>query len=160
VLELGKSGSHGLARGTVPVLSDDAVVATLRASNWKEAATAEVGERSWVFRRAGSRELTGRWSADPADGVRLRGHQTSYLKGTWTLDLEGMPVDATVASWWKGSHRFSTGGELLAESSSVNGWSTRSRLAPQPRLRLDHAVFLLWFQLVLSRRTAATAAAT
>ena len=60
MLELGKSGSHGLARGTLPVLSGDAVVATLHASNWKEAATAEVGERSWVFRRAGGRELTGR----------------------------------------------------------------------------------------------------
>ena len=160
MLELGKSGSHGLARGTLPVLSGDAVVATLHASNWKEAATAEVGERSWVFRRAGGRELTGRWSADPADAVRLRAHQASFLRGTWTMDLEGIPVDAAVASWWKGSYRFSTGGEPLAETGPVNGWSMRSRLEPQPRLCLDHAVFLLWFQLVLSRRSAATAAAT
>ena len=59
MLELGKNGSHGTAKGTLPVLSDGAVVASLHASNWKESATAEVGERSWVFGRAG-RELTGR----------------------------------------------------------------------------------------------------
>jgi hypothetical protein len=75
VLELGKSGSHGTPRGTVPVLSKRAVVATLQASNRKEAATALVGERSWMFHRDGGRELTGRWTADPQDVVRLRAHQ-------------------------------------------------------------------------------------
>jgi hypothetical protein len=33
-------------------------------------------------------------------------------------------------------------------------------LTTQPGLSLDHAVFLLWFELVLSRRAAVTVAAT
>jgi hypothetical protein len=103
VLELGKSGAHGTERGTVPVLSGDAVVATLRASNWKEAAAAQVGDRSWVFRRAGGRPL--------------------------------------------------------AESGTTGGCNPRPTLTPSAELSLDHAVFLLWFELLLGRRSAAAAAA-
>jgi hypothetical protein len=157
VLELGKSGSHGTGKGTIPVLSDGAVVATLHASNWKEAATAEVGERSWVFRRQGGRELVGRWAADPEDAVRLRAHQVSLWKGNWTLDLDGTAVDAATASGWKGTHRYTAGGRPLAESGS-SGWSQRPTLTVQGDLPVDHAVFLLWFELVLGRRSAAVAA--
>jgi hypothetical protein len=159
VLELGKSGSQGTGKGTIPVLSDGAVVATLHASNWKEAATAEVGERSWVFRRQGSRELTGRWAADPEDAVRLRARQVSYWKGSWSVELDGAPVEVVTASWWKGTHRFVAGGRPLAESGSTGGWSPRPTLTVQGDLPLDHAVFLLWFGLILARRTAAAAAA-
>ena len=159
MLELGKSGSHGTAKGAVPVLSDGAVVATLHASNWKEAATAEVGERSWVFRRQGGRELTGRWAADPEDAVRLRARQVSYWKGSWAVELDGAPVEVVTASWWKGTHRFVAGGRPLAESGSTGGWSPRPTLTVQGDLPLDHAVFLLWFGLILARRSAAAAAA-
>ena len=38
MLELGKAGSAGVAHGVVPVLRDGAVVATVRASNWRERA--------------------------------------------------------------------------------------------------------------------------
>jgi hypothetical protein len=158
VLELGKSGSHGTGKGTIPVLSDGAVVATLHASNWKEAATAEVGERSWVFRRQGGRELVGRWAADPEDAVRLRAHQVSYWKGRWTLTLDGTAVEAATSSSWKGTHRYTAAGRPLAESGSA-GWSQRPTLTVPGDLPLDHAVFLLWFELVLGRRSAAAAAA-
>ena len=97
MLELGRSGEHGTAKGTVPVLSDGAVVATLRASNWTETATAEVGSRSWVFSKQG-RELTARWAVDPEDAVRLRARQTSYWNGTWAVELDGVPVEVTSAS--------------------------------------------------------------
>jgi hypothetical protein len=159
VLELGKSGSHGTAKGTVPVLSGDAVVATLHASNWKEAATAQVGERSWAFHREGGRELTGRWTADPQDVVRLGAHQVSYWKGSWTMELDGTEVEVASTSWWKNTHRFSSGGRQLADSGTTGGWSPRPTLTPRSDLALDHAVFLLWFELVLTRRTAAAAAA-
>ena len=43
MLELGKSGAAGYPHGELPVVRDGKVVAVLRASNWKEAATAEVG---------------------------------------------------------------------------------------------------------------------
>jgi hypothetical protein len=158
VLELGKSGSHGTERGTVPVLSGDAVVATLRASNWKEAATAQVGERSWVFRRAGGRELVGRWPVDPEDAVRLRAHQDSYWKGSWSVTLDGRPVEVTTASRWKGTHRYTAGGRPLAESGTTGGWNPRPTLTASEELPLDHAVFLLWFELLLGRRSAAAAA--
>ena len=158
MLELGKSGSHGTERGTVPVLSDGAPVATLRASNWKEAATAEVAGRSWVFRRAGGRELTGRWAADAEDAVRLRARQVSTWKGSWSVDLEGTAVDVATTSMWKGTHRYTAAGRPLAES-ATSGWKMRPTLTAEPGLALDHAVFLLWFELVLGRRSVAVAAA-
>jgi len=159
VLELGKSGSHGAGKGVVPVLDGDVVVATLHASTWKEAATAEVAARSWVFRRAGNRELTGRWALDPEDAVRLRTRQVSLWKGTWTVELEGTGVEVETASRWKGTHRYTAGGRVLAESGTTGGWSPRPTLTVEPGLALDHAVFLLWFEMVLSRRMAAAAAA-
>ena len=157
MLELGKRGSHGLPKGTVPVLDGEAVVATLRASNWKEAATAGIGDREWAFRRNGSRELVGRWAVDPQDAVRVRAHQDSVWRSTWTVDLEGVAVQAESASWWGKGHRFTSGGQLLAQS-GVQGWSWRATLTPQPGLPVDHAVFLLWFEMVLTNRAAAAAA--
>jgi hypothetical protein len=70
-----------------------------------------------------------------------------------------VPVDVTNASWWKGTHRYSTGGRPLAESGTAGGWSQRPTLTEAGELPLHHAVFLLWFELVLGRRTAAAAAA-
>jgi len=143
----------------VPVLSGKAVVATLQASNWKEAATAQVGDRSWVFRRVGSRELVARWAADPEDAVRLRARQVSFWRNTWSVELEGTPVEVAAVSWWKAPRRYHVGSRLLAESGTTGGWSPRPTLTPEPKLSLDHAVFLVWFELVLSRRIAAAAAA-
>jgi len=158
VLELGKNGSHGVEKGVVPVLENGVVVATLRAPNWKEAATAEVQARSWVFRRASNRELTGRMAADPDDAVRLRARQESYLRDTWTVELEGLPVEVSTVSRWKGTHRYSAQGRPLAESGTTGGWSPQPTLTVQPGLSLDSAVFLLWIELVLSRRAMAVAA--
>jgi hypothetical protein len=90
VLELGKSGSAGYPKGELPVLRDGSPVALLRASNWKESATAVVGDREWVFVKHKG-ELVGRWAAEPQDAVRLRARQKSLWKGTWTVDLEGRP---------------------------------------------------------------------
>ena len=86
MLELGKAGTAGTEKGVLPVLRDGLVVATLRASNRKEAATAVVGDREWVLAKR-KRELTGRWAADPEDAVRLRARQTSFWKGTWEAAL-------------------------------------------------------------------------
>lgn len=159
MLELGKSGGQGSGKGTRPVLSDGAVVATLHASNWKEAATAEVGERSWVFSKDG-RELTGREAGDPEGAVRLRAWQTSWWKGTWNVELDGVPVEVATASAWKGTHRYSAGGRQLAESGNTGGWSPRPTLTAEASLPLHSQVFLLWVELVIGRRTTAAAAAT
>ena len=113
MLELGKAGSLGYPRGELPVLRDGSVVALLRASNWKEAATAVVGEREWVFaKRKG--ELTGRWASEPDDARRLRASQKSWWRGTWTVDLEGRPVEMQSASLWRGTHRYLSGGQPVA----------------------------------------------
>jgi hypothetical protein len=158
VLEWGKSGSHGTERGTVPVLADGAVVATLRASNWKEAATAQVGERSWVFRKRG-RDLTGREEVDLEDAARLRAHQVSFWKGRWAVELEGTTVEVSTASRWKGTHRYSVGGRQMAESGTTGGWAPRPTLTGRPELPVHDAVFLLWFETILRRRAAAAASA-
>jgi hypothetical protein len=158
VLELGRKGAHGTAKGTVPVLADGAVVATLHASNWKEAATAEVGSRSWVFSKQG-RELTARWAAEPEGAVRLRARQESFWRGTWSVELDGRPVEVTTASRWKGTHRYSSGGRQLAESGKTGTWDTKPTLTADPSLPLDSQVFLLWFELIVGRRFSAAAGA-
>ena len=160
MLELGKSGSLGYPRGQLPVLRDGSVVAVLRAANWREAASAVVGERAWVFaKRKG--ELTGRWADEPEDAVRLRARQRSFWKSTWTVELEGRPVEMQNASLWRGTHRYSSGGVLVAESGSTGGWSPRPTIDGDFALPLHQQVFLLWLELVLSRRnTAAIGGAT
>ncbi|MBB3082553.1 hypothetical protein [Geodermatophilus sabuli] len=161
MLVLGKAGSAGVGKGVLPVLRDDVVVATLRASTWKEAATAVVGDREWVLARR-KRELTGRWAADPEDTARLRARQTSFWKGAWEADLEGTPVQAEVVSRWKGGHRYRVGGRVVAETGTTGGWSPRPTLTAEESLPLDHQVFLLWLALVMGRRdqAATTAAVT
>jgi hypothetical protein len=157
VLELGKAGSAGTEKGVLSVLRDGAVVATLRAANWKEAATAVVGDREWVFAKQRG-ELTGRWAAEPDGAARLRARQKSFWKGAWTLDLEGRLVVGESASVWKGTHRYLSGASTVAESGSTGGWSPRPTLDADPALPLHQQVFLLWLELVISRRNAAVVA--
>jgi hypothetical protein len=163
VLELGKAGTLGAGKGVLPLVSDGAVVATLQASNWKEQATAVIGEREWVLTKHKG-ELRGRWAVDPEDSARLRARHTSFWKGTWSADLDGVPVAVETLSHWKGTHRFVAGGQEVARSGSTGGWSPRPTLTAVPELPLEHQVFLLWLELVITRRnnaalTAATTAA-
>ena len=157
MLELGKSGAAGYPRGELPVLRDGKVVAVLRASNWKEAATAVVGDREWAFTKH-KWQLFGRWSTEPQDAARLRAAQKSFWKGTWTVDLEGRPVEMQNASLWRGTHRYLTGGGQIAESGTTGGWSPRPTLTADAALPLHQQVFLLWLELVIRRRNSAAAA--
>src|SRR4051812_8806718 len=79
MLELGRAGSLGYPKGEAPILRDGTVVAVLRASNWKEAATAVIGEGVWVFAKRRGR-LLGRWAAEPEDAAGLTAGQTSVWK--------------------------------------------------------------------------------
>ena len=157
MLELGKAGSLGYPKGELPVLRDGSVVAVLRASNWKEAATAVVGDREWSFNKRKG-ELLGRWSTEPEDACRLRARRASSWKGTWSLDLEGRPVEMEKVSMWTGAHRYSSGGQRIAESGSTGRWSPRPTLAAPDALPLHQQVFLLWVELVIRRRESATTA--
>jgi hypothetical protein len=160
VLELGKAGSAGTEKGELPVLQDGALVAVLRAANWREEATAVVGDRQWAFAKRNG-ELTARWAAEPEDAVRLRARQASFWKGTWTVDLAGTQVAVRGAPVWKGTHRFLAGDRQIAESGSTGGWSPRPTLDADRSLPPERAVFLLWLELVISRRnTAVVAGAT
>lgn len=151
MLELGNAGTFGAGRGVIPVLADGRLVATLQASNWKKQATAVVGARQWLFsRRKG--ELTGRWTVEPQGAARLRARQVSSWKGTWSADLEGTQVEVATLSYWKATHRFLAGGRQVAHSGSTSGWSPRATLTAAPEVPLDHQVFLLWLELVVSRR--------
>ncbi|MGR7026140.1 hypothetical protein [Geodermatophilus sp. URMC 62] len=154
MLELGRG-----SRGEAPVLRDGVVVAALRASRWREAATAVVGDREWVFGRR-RRELVGRLSTDPEDATRFRTVSTSGWRGTWRAELDGVVVDAATASWWRGTRRFTAGGRTVAEAGSTGPWSRRPTLTADDTLPLDAQVFLLWVQLVLDRRQTAAAAAS
>src|SRR3954467_2052341 len=122
MLEVARSGSAGAAKGELPVLRDGAVVATLRASNWKEAATAVVGERRWGFAKHKG-ELTGRWADEPEDAVRLRARPTGFWRSNWSLDLDGTAVELRSASLWRGTHRYLSGGRRVAQSGWSGSWS-------------------------------------
>ena len=158
MLELGKAGSAGTQKGERPVLRDGALVAVLRASKVKEAATATVGDRSWTF-TARRGELTGRRAEDPAGVVRFRARRPSFWRGTWTVDVEGTTLQRLRPSVWKGAHTYVTGDREVARSGSTRGWSPRPVLEADGSLPLDAQVFLLWLELVLSRRDDSTAAA-
>jgi hypothetical protein len=157
MLELGRAGSAGYGRGELPVLRDGTPVAVLRASNWREAATASVGDREWVFAKTKG-ELTGRWAAEPEDVVRLRARQKSFWSSEWTADLEGRPVQAKSASWWRSTHRYLSGDRQVAVSGTTGGWSPRPTLDAD-ELPLHQQVFLLWLELVISRRNTAAVTA-
>ena len=158
MLELGKAGSAGTKKGVLPVLRNGAVVATLRPTGWKEAATALVGDREWVFAKNKS-ALSARWAADPEDAVRLRAWQTSFWSSTWAAELDGTPVEVQSTSWWKGTRRYLIHGRPVAESGTTGGWSPRTTLTADPGVPLDHQVFLLWVELVITRRNNAAVAA-
>jgi hypothetical protein len=153
VLELGKAGSTG-TRGEVPVLRDGEVVARLRASNWREAATALVGDREWVFAKSKG-VLDARRSVDPEDSARFSARQASFWKSTWTVDLDGERIDVERTSMWKTTHRYLDRGRQVAESGTTGGWSPRPTLTADDRFTLDQQVFLLWFEVVLNRRNQA-----
>ena len=157
MLVIGKAGTAGVTKGVVPILRDDAVVATLHASKWKEAATAVVEDQEWVFAKQ-HRELTGRRAQDPEDTARMRARQTSAWKGTWGLDLEGTAVEMRPASVWRGTHRYLRDGRQIALSGSEGTWSRRPTLDAGDALPLRQQVFLLWIELLILRRTAAATA--
>ena len=157
MLEIGKPGSAGYGRGELPVLRDGTVVAVLRASNWKEAATAVVGEREWVFAKTKG-GLTGRWATEPDDVARLQARQKSFWSSAWTADLEGRPVQVRSASWWRSTRRYLSGNRQIAVSGSTGGWSPRPTLDAED-LPLHQQLFLLWLELVISRRNTAAVAA-
>ncbi len=154
MLELGKAGTAGAEKGVVPVLRDGSPVGTLRASAWREGATAEVNGHPLVFGRSG-RELTGR-DAD-TDGIRFRARMTSLWTGTWSLDLDGTAVEMRTTSWWRGGRRCTVGGRTLAESAST-GWLRRPTLTAVDEMPLETQVFLLWVELVILRRSGGAAA--
>ncbi len=151
MLELGRAGSAGTERGEVPVLRDGVVVATVRAARLREAATAVVGDVSWTF-ASHRRVLTGRWTQDPEDVVRLSAQQASWWGSSWEVDLEGMPVEVESASWWKGTRRYLVGGRVVATSGVTGGWSPRATLTAESSIPLAHQVFLLWLEQMVRRR--------
>jgi len=160
VLELGKPGSAGCAKDELPVLRDGAVVAVLRASNWKEAATAVVGDREWVFAK-NKGELIGRWAEEPEGAARLRARPASFWKGTWAVELEGRSVVSGSIAFWKSGCPYLSGTVTVAESGSTGGWPPCPTLDAADALPLHHQVFLLLLELVISRRiTAVVACAT
>jgi hypothetical protein len=155
-IELGTAGSTR-AKGVVPVLRGGAPVAELRASNWGEAATAVVDGRPWIYAKR-SGELTARPASDPEHVVRFRARQTSWWRGSWSIDLAGRSLTSQTASAWKGTRRYLDGDRQVAESGTTGGWSPRPTLTADD-LPLEQQVFLLWVELVLDRRTQSAAGA-
>jgi hypothetical protein len=157
VLELGKPGTSGVDRETMPVLRDGTLVGSLRAAPWREQATARVGERDWVFTRRG-RELFGRWAAEPEDAVRFSARPVSLWKGTWTADLGGTALEIRPGSWWKGDRRYVVDGREIGASGNTSRWVPRPTLSLEGAVDLEAQVFLLWLELTLRRRSAGAAA--
>jgi hypothetical protein len=159
MLRLARAGTAGVGKGVLPVLDDaGAVVATLDTAKVREAATARVGDRAWAFARQG-RELIGRRSADPEDTARFRARPVSLWKGTWEVDLESQRLQLRPESVWRGTHRYERDGRTVAESGFTGRWLRLPTLTVHEQLPLDAQVFLLWVELVLTRRSATGAGA-
>ena len=160
MLQVGKSGSAGVGRGVLPFLRDGAVVATVRASQWKEAATAVIDDREWVFAKSRG-TLVARWAADPEGTSRLSARQSSFWRCTWEAELDGTPVEVRSLSRWRSTRGYLVDGREIARSGNTGGWSPRPTLTAEASLPLHQQVFLLWLELVISRRDqAALAGAT
>jgi hypothetical protein len=159
MLQLARAGTSGTERGTLPVLEDGAVVATLRTAKVREAATAAVvGGEEWLFERRG-RALVGRRASDPEQAERLTATQASWWRGTWAVDLDGTRLEMRPASAWRGTHRYLRDGQSVAESGFTGRWLRLPTLTFTEPMPLPGRVFLLWVELVLTRRSATTAAA-
>jgi hypothetical protein len=158
MIELGKPGTSGVDRESMPVLRDGSVVGSLHAAPWREQATARTGEREWVFTRRG-RDLVGRRAAEHEDVVRFSARPVSLWKGTWTADLDGTSVEIRPGSWWKGTRTYLVDGREVGASGNTSRWVPRPTLSLDAPLTLDAQVFLLWLELTLRRRSAGAAAA-
>jgi hypothetical protein len=140
------------------VLEDGVLVATLRTAKVREAATALVGDEEWLFERRG-RSLAGRRAGGAEHADRLTATQTSWWRGTWEVELEGTRLEMRTASAWRGTHRYSRDGRTVAESGFAGRWLRLPTLAVREPVPLSAQVFLLWVELVLTRRSAAGTAA-
>jgi len=158
MLELGRAGTAGTEKGTLPVLAGGASVATLRTAKVRDAATAVVGGEEWLFTRS-ARGLVGRRADEPEGSDPFRATQTSWWKGTWEVELDGTRLQMRTASAWRGTHRYTRDGATVAESGFTGGWLRLPSLAVREPLPLPAQVFLLWIELVLTRRATAGAAA-
>jgi hypothetical protein len=119
-----------------------------------------VGEQEWVFSKARG-TLVARWAAEPEGTSRMSATQSSFWRGTWDADLEGTSVEVRTLSRWHGTRRYVAGQREIARSGSAGGWSRRPTLDADDSLPLHQQVFLLWLELVITRRDqAALAGAT
>ena len=89
----------------------------------------------------------------------MRARQGSFWKGTWTVDLEGRPVEMETASFWKGTHRYLVGGTAGRRERLDRRLVAPPHAGRRDALPLHQQVFLLWLELVISRRNTAAAAA-
>ena len=158
MLELGKAGTAGTEKGTLPVLAGGSPAATLRTAKVRDAATAVVGGEEWLFTRSRN-GLVGRRAGEPEDTERFRAAQPSWWRGLWEIDLDGTRLQMRTASAWRGTHRYSRDGRTVAESGFTGRWLRLPTLTVHEVLPLPAQVFLLWVELVLTRRSAAGAGA-
>ena len=59
---------------------------------------------------------------------------------------------------WCSAHVYLAGGQQVARGGSTGGWSPRPTLEADGTLPLHQQVFLLWLELVVSRRNTAVVA--
>jgi hypothetical protein len=157
MLVIGKPGTAGVAKGVLPVLDGDVVVARWRLRSWRESGAVTIRDRDWEFGRRG-RELTGRPVDAPEDTVRFSARMTNFWRGEWSLDLDGTAVEGRTLSVWRGTRRYTGGGRVLAESGNSGRWLRRPTLEADPSLSLEAQVFLLWVEYVIRQRSGGAAA--
>ncbi len=104
-------------------------------------------------------ELLARLAAEPEGAARMRARQGVLLVGHLDAGPGGDRGRGAHRVALAGTHRYLVRDRVVAESGSTGGWSPRPTLTAERVLTLDQQVFLLWLELVISRRNTAAATA-
>lgn len=153
MLRLGKPGSAGVDERTLPVLSDDARVGTVRhrpvtgSLSWE--LDVVVDGDAWImdFRHG----ATARRTEDPPERVRMRASWPAQqrpihgrVRKCVPIELEGLTIQMALPRGWRARPTdFFDGEEVVAVGSHNIGLSPRPTLTTRRDLPLHHQVFLL-----------------
>ena len=140
--------------GSVPVLRDDAVVASIWPSHLRERAEAEVDARHWSYARR-SRAL--RATLTPEPEPRMVATRPSMMRQAWDIRTDRATYRIEPMGLLQSGYRVLRDGAQVGTSARAGFWSSRPTLEVDSSVSADEQVFLLWVAYIMRRRGGAAA---